>query len=46
VEDGLKHAKEEAEKKLATEPALTGGSRLFIRATEYKKASGLTLHTS
>ncbi len=44
VEDGLKHAKEEAEKKLATEPATKPDEvDFFIRVTEYKKASGLTL---
>jgi hypothetical protein len=44
VEDAVKHAKDEADKKLAGEPAPKPEEvDFFIRVTEYKKASGLML---
>ena len=44
VEDAVKHAKEEADKKLAAEPAPKPEEvDFFIRLTEYKKVGGLML---
>lgn len=44
VEDAVKHAKEEAEKKMAGEPAAKPEEvDFFIRVTDYKKANGLLL---
>jgi hypothetical protein len=44
VEDAVKHAKEEADKKMAAEPAPKQEEvDFFIRVTDYKKASGLML---
>jgi len=44
VEEGLKHAKEEAEKKLAAEPLPRPEEvDFFIRVTDYRKAGGLML---
>jgi hypothetical protein len=43
-EDAVKHAKEEAEKKLAAEPAAPPEEvDFFIRLTDYKKVNGLSL---
>lgn len=43
-EDAVKHAREEADKKLAAEPAPKPEEvDFFIRVTEYKKVGGLTL---
>jgi hypothetical protein len=44
VEDALKHAKEEAEKKMAGEPAPKPEEvDFFIRVSDHKKAGGLLL---